>query len=418
MIVIMRVWTIIVLLIASAVCRGADWPQFLGPSRDLHASGEGLIDSFPEGGPRIVWKRSVGAGWSGPVVAGRKLILFHRLEDQEVIECLDTATGKSIWKTTYPASYRDDFGFEEGPRSTPAIDAKGSRVFALGADGHLSCFALDTGKQVWQIDTRRELKADKGFFGMVCSPLLEGNSVIVNLGGARGKNQGAGIAAFDQASGKLLWQATNHEAGYSSPVTATIGEQRYLIDFTRAGLVAVEPSAGKVLWEIPFRARMHASVNAASPVVAGDLIFISASYGTGAALFQFTPAAPKEIWRSDEALSAHYATPVQHEGHLYGFDGRQEQGCNLRCIEFKSGKVKWNQEGFGAGTLMVAGNRLLILSEKGELTMASASPEKFNVIGKASVLPGECRAYPALADGLYFARDKDTLICVDLRKQP
>lgn len=418
MIVIMRVWTIICVLIGGAVCRAADWPQFLGPSRELRTSGEGLMDTFPPGGPKVVWKRPVGAGWSGPVVAARKLILFHRLDDHEVIECLDTATGQAIWKAKYPATYRDDFGFEEGPRSTPAVDAKGNRIFTLGADGHLSCFALDTGKQLWQNDTRRELKADKGFFGMVCSPLLEGDSVIVNLGGARGKNQGAGIAAFEQTSGKLLWQATNHEAGYSSPVIATIAEQRYLIDFTRAGLVAIEPGAGKVLWEVPFRARMHASVNAASPVVAGDLIFISASYGTGASLFQFTPTTPKEIWRSDEALSAHYATPVHHEGHLYGFDGRQEQGCNLRCIELKSGKVKWNQEGFGAGTLMLAGNRLFILSEKGELTIASASPEKFNVIGKASILAGECRAYPALANGFYFARDKEILICVDLRKTP
>lgn len=414
----MRFFLLIAPWLLPALARADDWPGFLGPGRDLHCSGEKVAAAFPAGGPRTLWKHSLGSGWSGPVIAAAKVVTFHRVDENEVVECLDAATGKPLWRSRYRATYRDDFGFSDGPRSTPAIDARSNRVFTLGADGALSCWALDSGKQHWQIDTRKEFNSDKGFFGMVCSPLLEGDAVILNLGGTRGNAKGAGVAAFDQATGKLLWQTTEHEAGYSSPVVATLADQRVLIDLTRAGLVAIEPRSGKLLWETPFRARMHASVNAASPVISNDLIFVSASYGTGAALFQFTPSAPREIWRSDDALSAHYATPVHHDSHLYGFDGRQEQGCNLRCIEFKTGKVKWSQQGFGAGTLMLAGDRLLILSEKGELVMAKASPEKFAAVSRAQILTGETRAYPALADGLYFARDTETLVCVDLRKQP
>ena len=402
---------VLCLIASSASALGEDWPQFLGPSRNGMTREAGRWSGER---PKIVWQKEIGQGWSAPVVAAEKLILFHRAGDKETVECLEAKTGKPIWREDYPTQYVDDFGFDAGPRSTPAVVDGG--IYTFGAEGMLSCWPVAGGKAIWQVDTRKQFKADKGFFGMVCSPLVEGDVVIVHVGGTLGKNKGAGVAAFDRVSGKPLWQATDHEAGYSSPVVMTVGQKRFVVTLTRAGLVGLEPKTGKVVFEQPFRSRSAASVNAASPVIVGDLIFVSSSYGTGAACFRFGGNKLEEVWRAEDALSCHYATPVYNDGHLYGFDGRQETGCNLRCVELKTGKVKWSEEGFGAGTLMLAGGELLILHEKGELIRAAATPAKFEVKQRAMILGPDVRAYGALADGLYFARDKEKLVCVDLRE--
>lgn len=387
----------------------ADWPQFLGPNRDGISPSADLAPTWPASGPTVVWQRKVGAGFAGPVVAGGKLILFHRVDNKETIECLDAATGKPVWSAAYPTQYVDDFGFDEGPRATPTI--ADNRVYTFGADGALNCWDFVAGKNIWSIDTRAKFRAGKGFFGMVCSPLVEGKAVIVNIGG----QDGHGIVAFDKSNGNILWHCTDDEASYSSPVAATFAGKRYILAFTRAGLAALEPAAGKVMFQYPFRSRSHASVNAATPLVIDDHIFLSASYQTGAALLKFNEAGPEKIWANDESLSNHYATSVYHDGFLYGFDGRQEMGPNLRCVDLKTGKVQWSEDSFGAGTLMVAGNSLLILREKGELILAPATPKEFKPAAKAQILGFECRAYPALADGLYYARSKDRMVCVKLK---
>jgi outer membrane protein assembly factor BamB len=407
-------WRAILIAVLATTAYAGDWPQFLGPARNGTYVGNDIADAWPAGGPKVLWKHDLGTGWSGPVVASGKLIVFHRVQDKETVECLDALSGKPIWKADYDTVYTDDFNFDNGPRATPAI--AGDRVYTFGAAGDLNCWELASGKRVWNVDTKETLKADKGFFGIVCSPLIEGDVVILNVGGTNGKEKGAGIAAFDKASGKVVWQATDHEAGYSSPVAATIGGKRYVLSLTRAGLVALEPKSGKVFFEHPFRARSHASVNAATPVVVEDQVFLTASYGVGGALLKFDETGPKEVWANDDALSAHYATPVYRDGYLYGFDGRQEQGCNLRCVELKSGKVMWDQKRFGAGTAIVAGGDLLIMHEKGELIRAAALPDGFKVKQRAQVIGADVRAYPALANGLFFARDKGKLVCVDLRK--
>jgi outer membrane protein assembly factor BamB len=402
-------------LLSAPLARAADWPQFLGPTRNAtYPTPADLAPAWPPGGPKVLWQFKLGTGWSGPVVASGKLIQFHRVADNEAVECLDAATGKPLWHGQYPTDYRDDFDFDNGPRSTPAID--GDRVYTFGAEGALSCWNLADGNRVWHVDTKDALKAGKGFFGMVCSPLVEGDAVILNVGGTAGNDKGAGIAAFDKATGKILWQATDHEAGYASPVAATIAGHRYVLSLTRAGLVALEPKTGQVRFDHPFRARSTASVNAATPLVIDDHIFITASYATGAALLQFDPHGPKQIWANDDSLSAHYATPVYHAGHLYGFRGRQEQRPALRCVELKTGTVKWSQDNFGAGTILLAGDDLLILHEKGELIRVAASPVGYKVKQRDQVIGADTRAHPALAAGLLYARDKNKLYCLDLRK--
>ncbi|HSU65227.1 MAG TPA: PQQ-binding-like beta-propeller repeat protein [Tepidisphaeraceae bacterium] len=401
----------ILVLATSLVARASDWPQFLGPDRNGTYAGNDLASSFPAGGPKVVWKRDVGQGFAGPVVSAGKLILFHRVEDKETVECLDAKTGAKIWLSDYPTHYQDDFGFDEGPRATPSI-ADG-KVYTFGAEGMLSCWDLGSGTKVWQADTKEQFTAPKGFFGMVCSPLVEGDRVIVNVGGG----QGAGIVAFDRKTGAVLWKATDDEAGYSSPIAATFGGKRYILDLNREGLVALDPGTGKVFFNFHWRSRNNASVNAATPLVIGDDIFISASYGTGAALLRFKETGPEKIWSGDNVLSNHYATSMYHNGFLFGYDGRQENGPNLRCVEAQTGKVLWSEDHFGAGTLMGAGDKLLILTEKGELILAPANADSFKPISRAQILPFDSRAYPALADGLYYARSKEKLVCVDLRSK-
>jgi len=388
----------------------ADWPQFLGPGRN-GVTPDRLADTWPAGGPAILWSRHVGQGFSGPVVVGDRLILFHRMENEAVVDCLDAATGAAKWAAKYPTDYRDDFGFDEGPRATPAV-ADG-RVYTFGAEGLLACWKLEDGAKQWAVDTRAKFHADKGFFGVACSPLVEWELVVLNVGG----RDGAGVVAFDRADGKVRWKATNDEAGYASPVAATLNGRRLILSFNREGLVGLDPADGKEQFRFRWRSRSHASVNAATPLVVGDEVFLSASYGTGAVLLRFEGGKPREVWSGDDILSNHYATSVYRDGFLYGFDGRQEQTPRLRCVEWATGKVRWTQEDFGAGTILVAGDRLVILTEKGELVTAPATPDAFKPLARGPILKSTCRAYPALAGGLLYERDQDTMVCVDLRRR-
>lgn len=385
-----------------------DWPQFLGPLRDGIYQGPALAEEWGEQGPAVVWQIPVGAGLSGPVVAQGHLILFHRIEDEEIVEAIDPRSGASQWRYAYPSSYRDDFGFDEGPRAVPVV-ANGV-VYTFGAQGQLHAIDLEKGTRLWSVDTMQRFSAPKGFFGAAGSPLVEDGRVMANVGGQRG-----GIAAFDAKTGEVLWTATRDGASYSSAAGATIADDRHAIFLTRAGLVGLEPETGGVLFQRPWRARMAASVNAATPLVIGDLIFVSAEYGPGAGVFRLDGTTLNELWASDEVLTNHYATSVHRDGVLYGFHGRQEFGPSLRAVDLRTGRVRWREDQFRGGTVMLAGDRLLILRERGELVLAEASPDAYRPLARAQILTGTVRAYPALADGYLFARNDDTLISVDLR---
>ncbi len=412
-----------------------DWPQILGPGRNGIYTGPPIIASFPRSGPPLLWQRDIGAGFAGPAVSAGRLVLFHRVNNRpstslgatvslsngrETVEAMDAATGKTIWVFDYPTSYRDDFGFDEGPRAVPVI--AGGRVFSHGADGMLHGIDFATGKALWSVDTRKVFQAPKGYFGVATAPLVDGERVMVNVGGKTGlgapkPGEGGGIVAFDAASGKTLWTSTSDEASYSAPVMAEIEGQRTAVFFTRTGLVALDPANGTVRYQYRWRARMAASVNAASPIVVKDQIFLSASYGTGAVLLQVANNAVKQVWSGDESLSNHYSTSVYKDGYLYGFEGRQEFGQSLRCVEFATGKVMWNVDGFGAGSLLIAGESLVIMRESGELALATASPKAFRFTARAQLLPGVVRAFPALADGRYFVRNDRQLSAFDLTRR-
>ena len=391
----------------------ADWPQFLGPDRNGISPETNLSGAWPAEGPPVRWQTNVGQGFSGPVVAEGKLILFHRLGGQETIDCLEAKTGRASWRFAYPTHYQDDFGFDEGPRATPAIAAV--KVFTMGAEGAVYCVDLQSVKEAWHVNCKDKFHAAKGFFGMACSPLLEGGAVILNIGGG----DGAGIIALDQTTGALRWKKTDDAAGYSSPIAATINGRRYGLIFTRAGLVGLNPTSGALYFDFPWRSRENASVNAATPLVSGDAVFLTASYETGAVLLRLKEDVAQKVWSGDEALSCHYATPVLRDGYLYGIHGRADPGMqprpSLRCVEWATGRVCWTEEDFGAASITLAGGQLFILTEGGELVRAAANPKKFQVVSRAQVLPAGVRAFPALAGGCLYARSKDKLFCLALK---
>jgi outer membrane protein assembly factor BamB len=398
-------FAVIAVLLAAAT---GDWPQFLGPDRNGAYSGPAIAIQWPEGGPRRVWEKKVGHGFAGPAVVGNRVLLFHRVANREVVEALDASTGAPLWRHDYQTNYRDDFGFDEGPRSVPVV-VEGV-VYTFGAEGVLSAVALETGKPLWSVATAERFKVPKNFFGAAGSPLVLDDRVLLNVGGPH-----AGLAAFDSRTGGLLWTATEDEASYSSPTAASFGSERFALFYTRSGLEIVDPENGTVKHQFPWRSRSRASVNAAVPLVIGDVVFLSASYGTGAAALRLGPSGLTKLWSSDEVLSSHYATAVHRDGVLYGFHGRQEYGQSFRAIELLTGKVLWREEGFGAGTVTLASNRLLILRESGELVVAEASPRAFRVLARAPLLSGTVRAYPALADGVIYLRNETTLGVFDLR---
>jgi outer membrane protein assembly factor BamB len=410
------IFCVVALIAAAFQVVGADWPQYLGPTRNGEYGGPPLAASWPAGGPRKVWQKPVGQGFAGPVVAGGRVILFHRIQNEEIVEALDARTGQSQWRYAYPTSYRDDFGFDEGPRAVPVV--VNGRVYVFGAQGQLTSIDLGTGKWIWTIDTMQRFRVPKGFFGAAGSPLVEQGRVIANIGG-RLDGKSAGIVAFDVNTGEILWTAADDDASYSSPVSATFGGQPTAVFLTRNGLLGIDPANGAIRFQKQWRSRSASSVNAATPLVIGDTIFVSASYGTGAAAFRVQGHQLVELWSGDEMLSNHYATSVHANGYLYGFHGRQEFNPSFRAVELKTGSVKWNVDAFHAGSVTLAGDRLLILKETGELIMAAATPQAYRPLARAEVLPETVRALPAVADGFLYARNNDTgndvLVCLDLR---
>jgi outer membrane protein assembly factor BamB len=404
-------YVFLVFLAITAPARAADWPHLLGPTRDGVSSEQGLATTWPKDGPARLWAKKVGEGYSGPVVAGDKVIVFHRVGDEDIVACWDAATGKEQWTFAYPTRYRDALGKGDGPRATPAI--AGEHVVALGAEGKLHCLNLKDGAKIWSRDLAKDYQIPDSYFGVGASPLVEKNLVLVNVGG---KN--AGIVALSLAEGQEVWKATNDQASYSSPTVATVDKQRLAFFFTRTGVVILEPETGKVKHQQRWRARIDASVNAAVPLVLGDRVFYSSSYETGALLLKVKNNGAEELWNSDDVMSNHYNTCVHHEGHLYGIHGRQEgKSASLRCVDLETQKVKWEQRRFGCASLILVQGHLLILTEDGDLVLAEATPRRYEEKGKARILDsGPCRAHPALSQGRLFVRDQGTLGCFDLKK--
>jgi outer membrane protein assembly factor BamB len=396
-------------LLGAIALFAADWPQFQGPVRDNHSTETGYNWNWSKEGPPVAWRLDAGQGWSGPVVAGERLIFFHRVDNDESVLCLDPAGGREKWKFTYRTRYRDDFGFDEGPRATPLIAE--DKVFTLGANGDLHALELATGNKLWSRNLLTDYDANKGFFGVACSPIVAAGKLLINVGG-----RGAGIVAFDTATGKELWKANGDAASYSSPTLAEIDGKLLALFLTREGLIALEPESGKIRYQFPWRPRIAASVNAATPLVWKNEIFITVSYGAGAALLKPKGTELEEVWSNDKSMSCQFNTPVRVGDYLYGAHGRVDaKNVDLRCVEWKTGAVKWSQRKFGSTSLIAVDGGLLGLTEDGDLVRFEANAASYKEKVRARVLGSPTRAAPALAGGRLFARDGKTLICLKLK---
>lgn len=403
---------VLLVLISSPSCAG-DWPCLFGPTHDSVSTETSVRWDWANRPPVERWRRSTGEGYSAPAIVAERLILFHRQKDREVVEALVAETGKAIWRFDYATAYVDRYGYNGGPRCTPII--ADDRVVTYGAEGKLHCLDFASGRVLWSRALNEEYGVEQGFFGVGASPLLEGNSLVINLGA---KRRGAGIVAVDVRTGKDVWQATSDGASYATPYAATIHGQRHLFVFTEAGLVDLEPARGHVRFRIPFRSRLYESVNATSPIVLDDLVFVSATYRTGSLAVQIQPdGSPKELWRSVEAMDSHFSNLVVGDGHVVGFSGRHQEGADLRSVDLRTGVIRWKHEGdWGRGSMLRVGPRLILWGERGHLGWCHWNPSRWSPgeTVPGTLLRAPCWTPPALANGKLLLRGETELLCLDI----
>jgi outer membrane protein assembly factor BamB len=407
---------------------GEDWPQFLGPHANGTSSETGLLEKWPTKGPPLLWEKIVGTGYSAPSVRGNQLILHHRIGDEEIVECFEAGTGKSLWRYAYSCKFVDPYGYNNGPRCTPLLTS--NRCYTFGAEGKLLCLDLQTGKPLWQRDTAKDWRVPEAFFGVGSSPILEGDKLIVMVGG----QPNSGVAAFAATTGKTVWEnvgKTNWQgiitigwrteapyewtgveklASYSTPVVATIHGRRHIFCLMRQGLVSLNPTNGEINFSRWFQSILGDSVNAMNPVVHEDLVLMSAAYlRVGAVLLRVKPDGKsfEEVWRiprhpserdpatgtwREPVLEIHWTTPILHEGFVYAFSGRNEPDATFRCVEFKTGKLMWSRderwEGhpppgtqaqppvYGRGSAILADGKLIVLGEGGLLGLFKPNPKQ------------------------------------------
>jgi len=380
----------------AGVATGADWPQWRGPGRDGVSAETGW---FKEGASaRMVWEGSVGAGYSAVAIRGGKLYTAGNRDNKDVVVCLEARTGNTIWKFSYDCPAGD----YPGPRSTPATDS--SSVYAVSRQGQVFCLDSASGECRWQRNLKADLNVKLPGWGIAGSPVVEGDLLLLNVG-ARGM-------ALDRKTGATKWDSGGANTGYSSPVVAGSGAGRSVIVFAAKQVVASDLASGRQLWEYPWSTSYD--VNAADPVVVDGNVFITSGYDRGGALLKMQQGAPVVAWEN-KSMGSHFGTPVLRKGFAYGGHGNTGRG-SIRCIEVATGSVKWEHAGMSYGSLLLAGDKLLIQGEKGVLAVTEATPEQYRELWQGKVLDGICWTMPTLSDGLVYCRnDKGRLVCLDLK---
>lgn len=417
-----------VALIASSA-PAADWPTFLGPTRDNVSTEKGIIAPWPKDGLKKLWECELGIGYPPPVVAAGKLYHFDRFGDNARLTCREAKTGKPLWKFEYPTDYEDRYGYEPGPRACPVVD--GDRVYLYGPEGLLYCVSTD-GKELWKFDTKAKYHFQQNFFGVGSVPAVDGDLLLVPVGGSEKgqrpadfrdvKPNGTGVIAFDKKTGAVKYQTLNELASYASPVVATIDGKRTALYFARGGLLGFDPQTGKELFGFAWRAKIEESVNAANPVVVGDKILLTECYGPGAALIEVKGGKVNVVWsdadkdRFEKSLQCHWNTPIHVNGFAYGSSGRHTEDAELRCVDLKTGDVTWAKKRTTRGTLLLADGHFVHLSEYGTLSLVKVDPRKYDEVSRYDVpeLEYPCWAPPVLSDGILYVRGKGKLLALEL----
>ncbi|MBN9521780.1 PQQ-like beta-propeller repeat protein [bacterium] len=393
------------------------WPQFLGPTRNGRAPDGPFRTDWDKRRPEPVWTTPLGGGFSSVAVVGGKLYTQDRQGDTERVVCLDAATGAPLWDHSYPASYAG-IGFDAGPRATPTVD--GNRVYAVGATGPFVCLEVPPApgqppRVVWQHDLPREFNGNAPQWGYACSPLLDGDRVIVQPGGRDGS-----VVAFDKATGEARWAVGKNPAGYSSPVAATVHGVPLVFALTGDALLCLRSDGsqmGSYSWPTRFEG------NVAAPVVLDDYVFVSAAYGMGCALLRIKADGDRVrlepvYAKRNKALRSHHSTPVVVGRHLYGFDGDAD-AARFICFSLIDGAPVegWDAAGVRNGKVIAVGGYLVVLTQTGDLILVEATPEEYRPVATVPLGFGGQQNWsqPVLVDGRLYVRGPDKLICLDVR---
>jgi outer membrane protein assembly factor BamB len=398
---------ICVLSLSSGVSNRAldDWPQWRGPNRDGRSAEQGLLKSWPSGGPPLAWRAAgVGDGYSSFAVSDGRLFTLGARGDREFVIALDAATGKQAWATPHGRRFGNDRG--DGPRGTPTVE--GDRVYAFGASGDLSVLEAASGKIIWTVNVLRKFGGSNITWGLSESPLVLSDRILVNAGGP-----GSSIVALNKKDGSAIWRSQSDQAGYSSAVLHELGGLRQAIFFTGERALGVNVENGRLLWS--YDRVSNNTANIATPIVRGNRVFVSSDYGTGAGLLELTASGggvqAREVYFTRD-MRNHHASSVLVGDHLFGFSA-----AILTAMHFDTGQVAWRDRSVGKGSVVYADERLYLFSENGVVGLAEASPAAYREHGRFQLQTGRLPtwAHPVVAGGKLFLRDQDTIYAYDVR---
>jgi outer membrane protein assembly factor BamB len=385
-----------------------DYPQFLGPQRSGVLPNARFSRDWNRTPPREVWRKPVGAGWSAFAVVGDYAITQEQRDSQEYVVCYRIADGAVMWLHADELRFDSSMG-GPGPRATPTI-ADG-QVFAVGGTGQLNCLDGATGRRLWSVNILQDNNAENLAHGVCASPLVVDNLVIVCPTGKTGKS----LVAYDRATGKQVWQGGEHQASYSSPMLAVIGDQRQILLHNSAGVAAHDPADGKVLWFFPWT--NLESTNCSQPIPntgkPGN-VFVSTGYNKGCALISLVRSTDGSNWSAvpvweNRSMKTKFTTPVLRDGHVYGLD----DGI-LACVELETGKRKWREGRYQHGQILLAGNLLIVQAEDGDVVLVEAVPDGHHELGRIKALQGKTWNNPALAGRFLLVRNDQEAACYEL----